>query len=103
MSADNTIAILKTPSGKGGFEYRVIHAQAIENIYWQHDDGNPLEVMRYFGKCEVLTSEINALKIALDMEKEILNDDFGILEYGIRTIELPHPFSYYKRKGTRHC
>lgn len=106
MSADNCVAILKTPAGQG-FEYRVIHAQAIENIYWDENsannnnsEGNPTQVISYFGKCNVLTSEDNAVRLAEGIAKEILADDFcPILEYGIVRIDLPHPFSHYVEKN----
>lgn len=101
MSADNGIYILQTPTGSvlcpKVFEYRVVHAQAIDNIYWQHTKGNPKQVVSYFGKCEVFTNEGEARKLAFKMEEEVLNDDFcPVLEYGINTITLPHPFQYYK-------
>ena len=55
MSADNGIYILKTPKDNNeGFEYRVIHSQAIENIYWDdvngydYDDPNPVILLDYF-------------------------------------------------------
>ena len=104
MSADNGIYILKTPADDGeGFEYRVRHAQAIDNIYWDdtapghnNPDGVPEIVVEYFGKCDVLTEE-EAHKKAFELEEEVLNDDFGILEYGVSTIELPYSFTIYRR------
>lgn len=100
------IAILKTPDGKDSFEYRVIHAQAIENIYWdEHNpngnpEGNPVQVCNYFGHSEVFTNSDDAFHVAELMAKKILADDFcPILEYGINEIELPHPFSYYVEKA----
>ena len=105
ISADNCIAILKTPNGNG-FEYRVVHAQAIDNIYWDdtkpngNPEGNPVYVVSYFGECSVLTNQDNAIHLAGGMAKEILDDEFcGILEYGIIRIDLPHPFSYYLKKS----
>jgi hypothetical protein len=107
VSADNCVAILKTPDGQGGFEYRVAHRQAIENIYWDENsvsgnnnpEGNPIQVVSYFGKCNVLTNQDNAFHLAQGMAKEILADDFcPVLEYGIVRIDLPHPFSYYREK-----
>jgi len=106
MSSDNMIAILKTPDGKGGFEYRVKHVQAIENIYWDdsnpdgNSEGNPTQVVSYFGRCNALISQDNARHLAEGMAKEVLDDDFcPILEYGINEIELPRPFSFYVEKN----
>lgn len=108
MSADNGIYILKTPS-QDGFEFRVTHAQAIENIYWDKTapdnydpNGNPEEVINYFGKCKVFTNSIDALKFAQDKADKILSDDFcPILEYGISQIVLLNPFSYYVEKANK--
>jgi len=100
MSADNGIYLLKTPADDGeSFEYRVIHAQAIDNIYWDGtapDHNNPDGVPEIFGACDILTEE-EANKKAFELEEEVLNDDFGILEYGVSTIELPYSFSKYRR------
>ena len=108
MSADNGVYLLKTPKDKddtNSFEFRVRHAQAIENIFWHPDindyseDANPEILMGYFEKCEVLTEE-DARQKAFEMEQEILNDDFcPILEYGIRTIELEHSFEWYRKRA----
>ena len=105
-SADNGIYILKTPDNKGSFEYRVVHAQAIDNIYWDDNnpngntEGNPVQVVNYFGNCTVLTHQDHARHLAESMAKEVLADDFcPILEYGINEIELPHSFNYYKEKA----
>jgi hypothetical protein len=105
MSSDNGIYILKTPKDDGeGFDYRVIHAQAIENIYWddvnkcEGPDPNPAILLEYFGEAPVMTKD-EAAKKAFEMEEEILEDDFcPILEYGISTIELLHSFEWYKKK-----
>jgi len=104
VSADNGIYLLKTPQeNSDGFEYRVIHAQAIENIYFDdtlpnhnNPEGTPEEVVAYFGNCEVLTEEA-AQKKALKIYDEIMEDDFcPIVEYGICPINLPHSFQWYK-------
>ena len=107
MSADNCVCVLKTPDGKNGFEYRVVHAQAIENIYWDDNstnnnnpEGDPTQIVNYFGRCNPLTNEDNAVQLAEGMAKEILADDFcPVLEYGIIRIDLPHPFSYYRERN----
>jgi len=99
MSADNGIYILKSPKCDGdGFEYRVTHAQAIENIEWNVPPGefNDEMLQDYFGKCEILTEE-EARKEAFAMEEDILSDGFcPILEYGISTIEMHRPFPVKK-------
>ena len=94
MSADNTIAIVKSPNYKTGLtEYRVNHVQAIENIHEQPDIGgfNSKWLKHLFGDCQVYTSELEAIKEAHLIEKKILEDGFPI-EYGIRTIEIGVPF-----------
>lgn len=107
MSADNTIAVLKTPApgGKPGedFEFRVIHAQAIENIYhtdleWHPEDfnisGNPKEIVKYFGDCEVFLNHHDVWKQAQKMMK-----DLSYVEYGINQFEFEKPFWQFKREA----
>jgi len=103
MSADNGIYIGKFPKDIG-HEYRVIHAQAIENLEFfdKEEDAkkyageNPRAIVEYFGGAPVY-SETRAFHEAQRMEKEILSDDFcPILEYGISTITFKHPFAYYQ-------
>jgi len=95
MSADNGIYILITPTEDGkGKEYRVTHAQAIDNITYEHPDGNPEEVVAYFGTCLPFYDEKNATEFAFD-----LYDEWGYTEYGIVDIELPKPFSQYEREA----
>ncbi len=94
MSADNGIYILKSPKGDG-FEFRVIHAQAIENIEWEPDkEGyNTKQLRGYFGEAQVFTSDNEALREAGRMADEVLADDFcPILEYGISDISIPFEF-----------
>ena len=87
MSADNGIYILKTKD-----QYRVTHAQAIENIYYEYDnicasDINyrtnkliPTRVVEYWGSCKYTHNPETAYKIAESMLKRI-----SFVEYGIRT------------------
>lgn len=79
MSADNGIYILQTLDG-----YRVVHAQAIENIY---DGGkfNLQAVADYFGVCPtIVKTEKEAWAQAKIIYDEIMNDDYcPILEYGV--------------------
>ena len=81
MSADNGIYIAEFPDG-----FRVIHAQAIENVdyYPEGSENRRKELERYFGKSELYDSEESALEKAKELAKEILEDDFcPVLEYGI--------------------
>lgn len=96
MSADNGIYILETPIGsnKSIQEFRVVHAQAIENINWNseksnfdHEYWNKEALIDYFGECKVYKSQLEALEAASEMAK-----DYTMLEYGISSIECPIPF-----------
>lgn len=84
MSADNGIYILNLKD-----QSRVIHAQAIDNLWWSFLDFNsaedfvPTRIFQYYNNALPLTKE-EAQKKAFEMEHEILSDDFcPILEYGI--------------------
>ena len=69
MSVDNGIYILKTKD-----QYRVTHAQAIENIYWEYDNKYayyfnsandklvPTRVVEYWGDCKYTRSPEMAYK-----------------------------------------
>jgi len=97
MSADNGIYILQTKDG-----YRVVHAQAIENIY-DGDGFNLQAVADYFGKSNVLVTEQEAWGEAKILYDEIMNDDYcPILEYGVQFIkgmeDKPFPYEFL-RKG----
>jgi hypothetical protein len=111
MSADNGIYILESKDG-----FRVIHAQAIENLYWwwkderlyddkwveaqkkagvenpykgmgeSKDKLNPKELVRYFGKCEVFDTKQQALDEAQKKYNEIMKSEFPVIEYGISFI-----------------
>lgn len=93
MSADNGIYI-----GKFGEEYRVIHAQAIENVEYEPDfhGFNAEWVARYYHSAPCFATKAEALALASQMEDEILSDDFcPILEYGISTINFGRPFAEF--------
>lgn len=85
MSADNGIYILRTSEGQN----RVIHAQAIENIYWDDelkgDVNKPVskQLLRYFGNSRYTYDKSVAFEIVNNMAKHT-----HILEYGILTIEV---------------
>ena len=101
MSADNGIYVGKFPTvDPNNFEYRVIHAQAIENLSYETPDNcdySPEEVVRYFGQAYPFSDEKRAQDSALRMEKEILSDDIcPILEYGISSITFRFTMQYYR-------
>jgi hypothetical protein len=83
MSADNGIYILECKD-----QYRVIHAMAIDNLWYSHINENnnqlvPTRIVNYFGKSKY-TRDINmARNIAFSMAKRQ-----PILEYGINSIEI---------------
>ena len=83
MSADNGIYILKTKD-----QYRVIHAMAIDNLWYSHINENnnilvPTRILEYFGKSKYTRNFDVVSKIAFAMENRIRP-----LEYGIRTISI---------------
>lgn len=85
MSSDNGIYILKSKDG-----YRVVHTQAIENIYWWNVENpdtrkwkkkskiNPIELKEYFGESKVFKTENEVLKEAIQLQKK-----YEMVEYGI--------------------
>ena len=89
MSADNGIYIGKFPDG-----YRVVHAQAIEDIdYFPQGSKEELEIIKNkFGYSQVYPTKNEAVMKAHEMELEILSDDFcPILEYGVSFINRDLP------------
>ena len=91
MSADNGIYI-------GCFkdkEFRVIHAQAIDNVYYPNGE-NALSIVEYFGDAPIFNSIEEAQKEASRQETECLNDKFcPILEYGINILKFSKSFEAY--------
>lgn len=92
MSSDNGIYILESRGPNYQLEYRVIHAQAIENIYYgaAPGDDNPVdaEVKRYFDKAIVHDNKVRAWKEAMEKEQAIFNNAMP-LEYGISFLRHP--------------
>jgi hypothetical protein len=88
MSADNGIYILVTQAlfgGKpAGQEYRVAHAMAIDNLYYDVETGEPREdfipevAFQYFGDCVAHRNDVTALDVA-----DLLAREYPILEYGV--------------------
>jgi len=111
MSADNGIYILEAKDG-----WRVIHAQAIDNLNWWWTDErlydkefveaqekagvknpfkskgesrnelNPREIAVYFGHAKVHKTKEAAMEAATKMYDEIMSSSFPIVEYGISFI-----------------
>ncbi len=95
MSADNGVYILVTNRGRGKREYRVAHAQCIENLTdtrdYPPDRGalvNGMCMMEVFGDATVLTDRRITEGYAMRMLEEITKDG-GICEYGIKWLEYP--------------
>ena len=82
ISADNGIYIAKFPDG-----YRVIYAQAIDNL-WYYPDGSEeqlTEIKNYFEYAPVYDTRESAILAAYGKAKE-----YDMLEYGVSEIgELP--------------
>ncbi len=80
MSADNGIYILESKDG-----FRIVHAQAIENLMWW--DGcaveglNPKYVYDYFKYSKLIKDRGEAYIEAFDLYKELSAE--GFVEYGI--------------------
>lgn len=94
MSADNTIAILTTPKGKG-FEYRVAHQMAIENYKWdykkkEYTDNPKVQIKNareMWKDCRVINDEAEAFT-----EAKRIYDEVGYTEYGIQFINIDVEF-----------
>jgi hypothetical protein len=82
MSSDNGIYILVLKD-----EYRVIHTQGIENLWWSfltmkiEDKMSPTMVFEYFDGEESFKDKESANKRAFD-----LYDQYDFVEYGIRNL-----------------
>lgn len=98
MSADNGVYILKTSKDH---QYRVVHAGAIDNIYYDElnkcDSENmcPLSLLQYFGECKFTYSKDMALRIANGILRGL-----SVCEYGIQFIESNMSWEYICEDGT---
>lgn len=83
MSADNGIYILVTmKKDSHDCEYRVAHAQAIDNLDYGTEEDKQNSMVQYFGKSKVY-NESDAILFAHDLAK-----NYSVLEYGVSTIDL---------------
>lgn len=90
MSADNGIYIGKFPKALGGFEYRVVEAQAIDNLYCcSNQKEEDARIFRTFHDGEVFMEEGLAWVYANKYSKE-----FCVLEYGLNMLEFKRPFPH---------
>ena len=87
MSSDNGIYILETKKlyqpdfgEQNEVEYRVAHAQSIEDVWYQHDP-NMYFLWSYWYRSEIYEDKADAL-----MQADYLASKEHILEYGISTI-----------------
>ena len=91
MSADNGIYILETD----GPEFRVSHMQAVDNMYWDRENGcecdDPdimiLNARSMWFRSPVFTDEKEAYEYAKKLE-----DKAGYTEYGICSFKVDRPF-----------
>lgn len=97
MSADNGIYILQSQDG-----FRVMHAQAIENMEWLRyepsktgyiraitDEEKKTACKEYWEKAPFFATKEEALKHAFEIEQEIMDSEFPVLEYGVSIIRVP--------------
>jgi len=93
MSADNGIYIGSFPTVDGGKEYRVIHAQAIDNC--EDHSQFPQQLtdayrVLYYGGSPVLDLD-QAWARARTLYEQVMQES-GVLEYGISTIDYDRHF-----------
>ena len=96
MSADNGIYVGRFLKNEGGFEYRVIHAQAIENCEYE-ELAQAYQVL-YYGNSEVYDNEHYAWIEAEKLYDEIMESDCRICEYGIHMLTYDKPFPTMTRE-----
>ena len=97
MSADNGVYILATKGqDRGKKEYRVTHAQAIEDINYAPDfppgrsDGlNTEYVQAKFGKSPIFTDRKIAEGYALRLQEELEWTEYGICFLDYRHVRYP--------------
>lgn len=91
MSADNGVYILKTINPKGGYEFRVAHLQAVDNVGWDDNlrrmTDDPIvqihNAHEMWGHSHVWDTREDAFRIA-----EKILEDLDVCEYGIQILTI---------------
>ncbi len=65
------------------FHQKCINCNTLDPISEPRDELCPDMLKQYFGKCTVYDTQSEALEEATNIFEEILDDDMGIVEYGI--------------------
>jgi hypothetical protein len=99
MSADNGIYILNTKEG----QYRVIHAQAIDNLNWsfihfREEKYVPTRIIEYYGNCKYTYNKDMAMHIANNIYKW-----FPFVEYGIQIIPANRTWNQIKNDAINYA
>jgi hypothetical protein len=96
MSADNGVYILESVAADGGSEFRVAHAQAIENANYIPPGFSPDRDRQFWNleytwaiwhRSPVFQDKDTVMQRALEME-----DELDICEYGVCHEYMPRPF-----------
>src|SRR5260370_8516343 len=95
MSADNGIYIGHFSDG----EIRVIHAQAIENLWYPANSENAEEIVRYFKDAKPLT-ETESIRRAFQLKQSVREGSL-VLEYVISTLQFSNTFKEYEQEAER--
>lgn len=93
MSADNGVYIAKFPLVNGGFEYRVAHAMAIENVDCDIEQMQDVYRVLIWGDAESFSDETEAWNQA-----RLLASEYEILEYGVQQLTFDRPLPAMTRK-----
>lgn len=90
MSSDNGIYVGTFPTPSGEKEYRVIHAQAIDNVDFGDQEMQDYTRVSYFGSAISFGTLDLAMEEAGFLANKVL-DDCGLLEYGISVLHFERP------------
>lgn len=68
------------------FHDKCINCGTLDPESEERDELNPKMLLQYFGKCTVYDTEKEVLEEATNIFEEIMDDNIGIVEYGISFI-----------------